>query len=451
MSKTTTVFSCTKCDAQFPKWAGRCDTCESWGTISQEATSDLPKITTAFTQTKGHAQAVTSLQNLVAAKERTRIPIGEEEYDRVLGGGIMPGSVVLLSGEPGIGKSTLVANLAVELLKNPQHKHILYISGEESGHQLALRFTRLGADLSRISSLDAKPIEDLLATIEKEAPTLAIIDSVQMLTSRTLEANAGTPNMVRYAAACCLEFAKTHNIPILLIGQVTKDGSLAGPKTLEHLVDVVLTLEGDPTSAYRLLRSTKNRFGATSEIGVFEMVEKGLSPVENPSQRFLEERISTPGSVVTATCEGSRVFFVEIQALVDKTAYGTPVRRASGIDQNRLQMLIAVLSRRMGLSLGDKDVFVNVVGGLSIKEPAADLAICAAIVSALKGSTGAKDAIFIGEVGLGGEVRSVTHLPQRLKEASRLGMHKAYLPAKYQGTQKDLELVRISLIKDLAL
>lgn len=449
MSKNQTVFCCSSCDAQFPKWAGRCEMCGAWGTIGQDTTPEVVG-GQATEKPKGVVHTSKTLAEVAGTKGRERITVGEEEYDRVLGGGIVPGSAILLSGEPGVGKSTLVANLSTTLLKNRKEGHILYISGEESGEQLALRFARLKTDMTRITSLDAHPIEDLLATIEKEQPILAIIDSVQTLTSRSLDAAAGSPNMVRYAASCCLEFAKTQSIPLLLIGQVTKDGSLAGPKTLEHLVDVVLTLDGDPTSSYRLLRSTKNRFGATSEIGVFEMTETGLLPVENPSLRFLEERVATPGSVITATCEGSRVFFVEIQALVDKTAYGTPVRRASGIDQNRLQMLIAILSRRLNLSLGDKDVFVNVVGGLSVKEPAADLAVCAAIISALKGTLTPKDALFVGEVGLGGEVRSVSHLERRLKEAGRLGLNEAFVPESYKGPAGKTKVHPIKLIKDLS-
>ena len=269
-----------------------------------------------------------------------------------------------------------------------------------------------------------------MATIEKEVPTLVVIDSVQTLTSSEIDSTAGGPTLVRYATALLLDLAKRTNISILLVGQVTKDGSIAGPKTLEHLVDVVVNLEGDPVHSYRMLRATKNRFGATDEIGVFEMTEGGLMAVANPSERFLAERSATPGSVIAATVEGSRVFLVEVQALVETAFYGTPVRRASGFDPNRLQMLVAILSKRAGLKLGDKDVFINVIGGMSLNEPAADLAICAAITGAFKNRADESATVYIGEVGLGGEVRSVPLVERRLMEATRLGLGTAVIPSK---------------------
>jgi len=271
-------------------------------------------------------------------------------------------------------------------------------------------------------------LEDLIETLQKEKPTLAIIDSVQTMFANGMDAMSGSPNMVRYATSTLLELAKRTNISILLVGQVTKDGSIAGPKTLEHLVDTVLSLEGDPSHSYRILEATKNRFGATDEIGVFEMTQTGLVAVENPSARFLEERASVPGSVIASIREGSRIFLVEVQALVEKSSYGNPVRRANGMDQNRLQMLIAILSKRAGLHLGEQDVYVNVVGGMQLKEPASDLAVCAAIVSAMKNTVTEKPTVYIGEVGLGGEIRSVPLVDKRVAEAKRIGIDQAVTP-----------------------
>ncbi|MFC1787933.1 DNA repair protein RadA [Patescibacteria group bacterium] len=419
------MYSCTKCDAQATKWAGRCDVCDSWGTMVEEETSlktNSAKGRSASGGKKAAPQKSARLLDLQKEADRPRLATGDPEVDRVLGGGITQGSLVLLSGEPGIGKSTLVAALA-----SGSGKETLYISGEESASQLADRFKRLKAKIDQISLLEPFPIESLISTIEKESPELVIIDSVQTLTSSELDSVSGTPGMVRYATSLLIELAKRTNVSILLVGQVTKDGNLAGPKTLEHLVDVVLHIQGDPVHAYRLLRASKNRFGSTDEIGVFEMTAEGLKAVENPSAKFLEERTNVPGSVITATVEGSRVFLVEVQALVEKTSYGMPVRRASGFDHNRLQMLTAILSKRAGLKLSDQDVYVNVIGGLELKEPAADLAICAAIISALNNQA-LEPTLFVGEVGLGGEVRSVPFLERRLNEAKRLGIEKTVTP-----------------------
>lgn len=421
------MFSCSNCDAQFPKWSGRCTECGKWGTVGEEG-GQAPVSKTKIHGTK----AATSRPISDAAKEADpgRVSTGVAEMDRVLGGGLVRGGLVLLSGEPGIGKSTLVAQVAGTIPS-------LYVSGEESAPQLAGRFARLGLSAGAVNFLEALPIETIVATIEKEKPALAVVDSVQTLSSSELDSAAGTPAMVRYATSLLLDLAKRTHIPILLIGQVTKDGAIAGPKTLEHLVDVVVSLEGDPVHAYRILRATKNRFGATDEVGVFEMTGAGLAAVENPSARFLEERRNVPGSVIAATMEGSRVFLVEVQALVEKSSYGTPVRRASGFDQNRLQMLCAILSKHAGLKLGEADVYVNVIGGLELREPAADLAVCAAIVSASKNTASAGPVVFAGEVGLGGEVRSVVGLDRRASEAKRMGIETVVTP-KTIKTVKDL-------------
>ncbi len=418
--------------------------CGNWGTlVEEEQTTNSVK--TVALNIKARAGKSARLLDVAKLKDVARISTGNPEVNRVLGGGIVEGSLILLSGEPGVGKSTLVASLA-GMISN-KDRTVLYVSGEESAGQLAGRFSRLSIDATGVNVLDPLPIEPIISTIEKESPALCIIDSVQTLTSNQLDSTAGSPTLVRYATGLLVELAKRTNTPIILIGQVTKDGSIAGPKTLEHMVDVVLNLEGDPVHAYRMLRTAKNRFGGTDEVGVFEMTEKGLIPVENPSSRFLEERASVPGSVITATIEGSRVFLVEVQALVEKTSFGNPIRRASGFDTSRLQMLCAILSKRAGLKLGEMDVYINVIGGLSLKEPAADLAVCAALLSAATGSS-TEPTIYFGEVGLGGEVRSVSHTTKRLEEAKRLGIYKAVVPIKTKA-HPDIEITRIAKIKDL--
>lgn len=410
------MFICSHCDAQSPKWSGRCLVCDKWGTIQEEVETAKGS---SLVVAKSVAPAVSvSLKDRSAQNELERMETRDPEMDRVLGGGIVKGSVLLVSGEPGIGKSTLIAQMTSTISPNKA----LYISGEESAGQLKARFDRLKCNMDHVRYLEIKPVETLVATIEKEKPDLVVIDSIQTVSASSIDGGPGTPTTVRYATSLLMDLAKRTGVSIVLIGQVTKDGNVAGPKTLEHLVDVVLSLEGDSAHAYRLLVGKKNRFGSTDEIGVFEMTQQGMKPVENPSERFLEERANVPGSVITATVEGSRVFLIEVQALVEKSVYGMPVRRASGFDQNRLQMLIAILSKRAGIKLGEQDIYLNVIGGMKLVEPANDLAVCAAIVSAATNKPCPSPTVFFGEVGLGGEIRSVPHSEKRAQEAKRMGM-----------------------------
>jgi DNA repair protein RadA/Sms len=424
------MYSCSHCDTQYLKWTGRCTECGQWGTISESAG-------TAGTGRRPARTAPASVLPLAqaTATQAKHIPTNLSELDRVLGGGIVPGSVTLLAGEPGIGKSTIVAQLANAFSRERADQVAYYASGEESEGQVRLRFERLGIEPKYIAFSNTVDVPAIIAAAQKLAPSMVIVDSIQTMMTSEADAFPGTPTAVRAATSELIGYAKTSNVPVLIIGQVTKEGSVAGPKTLEHLVDTVLTLEGDPESAYRILRASKHRFGSTDEVGVFEMTEKGLITVENPSARFLKERVPGPGSVVTCVMEGSRPFLVEIQALVDKTFFPNPVRRTSGFDAGRLQMLLAIINKRAGVKVYDQDVFVNVVGGMRISEHAADLAVAAAVMSALENKPLPADAVVIGELGLGGEVRSVPFLERRLKEAERLGM-KTFL------TPKELKFVR---------
>lgn len=403
------MFACTHCDTQSIKWAGRCTECGKWGTLIDQGAA--PRATA----TPVSAPSEVIGFDHVTKDSQQRTLTGIAEFDRVLAGGIVPGQTILLAGEPGIGKSTLLSQLAGSF------KNILYLAGEESPSQLKLRFDRLGIHAYDLRMVTATVVEPFISAIKQQQPSLVIVDSIQTMTSLGCEATAGSPTHLRATTAQLVATAKESRIPMILVGQMTKDGSVAGPKMLEHMVDTVLSLEGDPRHAYRLLRVTKHRFGATDEVGVFEMTSAGLIGVPSPTDLFLTDSVKTPGTAVTCIIEGSRAFLLEVQALVHTSSYPTPVRRGSGFTTNRMQMLLAILEKHGGVSFAGQDVYVNVVGGMHIKEPAADLAICAALVSSLLNRS-IDSTILFGEVGLGGEVRSVPQADRRRKEAKRLGI-----------------------------
>lgn len=418
--KNNTIFTCSHCGAQFQKWIGRCLECGQWGTIEKAqitGDNDSKKESTEY------APAKTIRLKEVEGKNTIRIKTKTEELDRVLGGGVVPGSLILLGGEPGIGKSTLALQIAT--LLSPT----LYFSGEESVEQIKLRADRLKITGAGLEIGNATGVENIIATIKTKKPKLAIIDSIQTARSNEADGESGSITQVKASTVKFMEAAKATGTTIILVGQVTKEGAVAGPKTLEHLVDVVMYLEGDKYHQYRILRAAKNRFGSTDEIGVFSMTENGLEEVKNPSAAFLAGRGEpVPGTAITCLMEGSRPILVEIQALVTKTNFGFPQRRASGFDLNRLQVLIGVLSKRAKLPLESYDVFLNVVGGVNAEEPAADLAVILALASALKEKTLPADLAAFGEVGLGGEVRPVSQQKRRLEEIKKMGLKFAVTP-----------------------
>lgn len=423
MAKKKTRYICQSCGQQSPQWLGRCPECGAWNTFIEEVVPEAGK--TAVARVSG-GKSRTSLLTEVSGDEGKRIDTGIGEFNRVLGGGLVVGSLLLLAGDPGIGKSTLT----MQLLSSVQiDGPVLYVSGEESKGQIRNRAERLGTLSERIHLLTENDLLAVDDTVQRLKPALLIIDSIQTVYDSTLSAAPGSVSQLRQVATLAMGWAKGMGIPTLLIGHVTKDGAVAGPRVLEHMVDAVLYFEGDRQSPYRLLRAFKNRFGSTNEIGLFDMAANGLVEVKNPSAAFLAERPEmTPGSAVTALLEGSRPILVEIQALVAPSIYGQPRRITNGADYNRISMLLAVLEKRIGLGLANQDVFLNVVGGLHVDEPAADLAIAAAITSAYRDKPLPDDVIFLGEVGLTGELRRVQRIDQRLREASNLGFKRAAIP-----------------------
>lgn len=439
MFKPSKVYVCQKCGVEYMRWMGKCESCGEWNSLieSQKAESARQKM----------AGQVLKPQNFseIQSQKFRRAKSGILEFDRVLGGGIVPGSVILISGDPGIGKSTLVLQVASRIAdKNT----VLYISGEESADQVKMRADRMGINTGNLQFLAETNIDNVVATICHVMPQLVILDSIQTVFSESIESPSGSVNQVKESTTKLIEIAKENQISVILIGHVTKEGQIAGPKTLEHLVDTVLYLEGDRFHQFRILRSSKNRFGTTSETGVFEMKESGFSEVKNPSELFLEERNEgISGSVVCATLEGSRSFLVEIQALTSWTNFGYPKRTASGYDFNRLQLLIAVLQKRANLKLASQDVYVSVVGGIKIKEPACDLACALAIASAFLGKAADPKMVAIGEVGLSGEVRSASQIEKRISEAQNLGFQSILIPnVKVSVSAKACEIIRVKTV-----
>lgn len=441
MAKTDTLFTCSHCDAQYTKWTGRCLECGKWGTVAESSKRKTAKKEAAA------AAPLATIKKLsdIAASDAKRTATGIGEFDRVLGGGIVPGSFILLGGEPGIGKSTVSLQLATSI------PGTLYFSGEESVAQIKLRADRMEvAEKGSLKLSNETYVESIAATIRKEKPILAVVDSVQTILSTDAAGEPGSVGQLRACATRLLEAAKTSGTTILLIGHVTKEGTVAGPRTLEHLVDTVLYLEGDRYHNLRMLRAVKNRFGSTDEIGMFEMDEHGLKEVPNPSELLLAERgEGMSGSVVTCLMEGTRPLLVEVQALVNQTSFGYPVRKASGFDINRLHVLIAVLQKRAKMDLSQYDVHVNIVGGLKAHEPAADLAVCFAIASAFRDKVLGNDIAVFGEVGLGGEIRSVRFLPKRLKECANMQMKRVLTRTGAAKAPSGLSVADVKNIGDL--
>ncbi len=421
--RTKSAFVCQGCGFSSPRWLGKCPDCSSWNTFVEEEVAAAGRRTPS-----GTPSAVPVLLRDVVAEERTRLKVGLGELDRVLGGGIVPGSVTLIGGDPGIGKSTIALQLCHQLTR--QGKKILYVSGEESVQQTKLRAVRLGAAANEhFYIVNALDIEQILGAIKKFVPDCVVIDSIQVVYHAALSASAGSVSQVRECAALLTQLAKQTGISVFLIGHVTKEGTLAGPRVLEHIVDTVLYFEGERFSHYRILRAFKNRFGSTNEVGVFEMAAQGLLEVANPSEIFLSERPQgVAGTTVVPVLEGSRPILVEIQALVTKANFGMTRRKAQGIDYNRLSLLAAVLEKKLRLKLFDKDIFVNVVGGMKTDDPAVDLAVSVAIGSSLYDRPVPTDTVVFGEVGLAAEVRSVAHWDLRVNEAKKLGFKRFLLP-----------------------
>lgn len=447
-SKTKTAYLCSNCGFDSPKWLGKCPACGEWNSFVEE------KISIAKNSRKSAKGLVKSSSPIklseIEVTEHQRIQLPSSELNRVLGGGLVPGSLTLIGGEPGIGKSTLLLQNILSI----RNKKILYVSGEESASQLKLRADRLGKISDTTFILCETNLDTIFTNIEDIAPSLIIIDSIQTIFSEDIDSAPGSVSQVRECTASLLRYAKSSNIPILIVGHINKDGAIAGPKVLEHIVDTVLQFEGDRQYLYRILRAIKNRFGSTSEIGIYEMVQKGLREVKNPSEMLLSENRSEEmsGIAIGVTMEGARPFMVEVQALVSSAAYGTPQRSVTGFDQRRLNMLLAVLEKRARFKLGQKDVFLNMAGGLKVTDPAVDLAVVAAVMSSNFDLVISPKTAFIGEVGLSGEIRTVTRIDQRVSEAQKLGFQTIYVPEGNLKGIKDkftIKIIEVSKVADM--
>jgi DNA repair protein RadA/Sms len=446
MAKSKSVYVCQNCGAESAKWMGRCNACGQWNTYVEQRIPQGP--VRSYSQDKGAYSVPKSLDE-VQSDQVTRMDLKNGEFNRVLGGGIVPGSLILIGGEPGIGKSTLALQIALKIDKNT-----LYISGEESPQQLKMRADRLGGANGRCQVLAETNLQVIIDQVQQLKPQLLIVDSIQTLFSEGIESAPGTISQVRDCATQLLRVAKETHMPVILIGHITKDGSIAGPKALEHIVDTVLQFEGDSHHLYRILRSSKNRFGSTSEIGVFEMTGEGLIEILNPSELLINQQPpDLSGSAIAANVEGIRPILIEVQALVSTAVYGTPQRTSTGFDTRRLSMLLAVLEKRANFKLASKDVFINIAGGLRVDDPAIDLAVVSAILSSTVDIPVDPFTCFAGEVGLSGEIRPVNRIEQRLGEADKLGMKRILMPAfnrkRIDPARFNLEIIEVKRVQEI--
>lgn len=447
MSKNKTIFICQNCGAESAKWIGRCPSCKEWNTYHEEIVVQASSREISFLASQEKRKP--ELLDNIKSDEQYRQKSGISELDRILGGGIVNGSLILLGGEPGVGKSTLALQLALAL----KSKKILYVSGEESEEQISMRAKRMKGSNPQCYILTETELESILTHSENIKPGLVIIDSIQTISTGMLESSAGSVTQVRECAAQLLKYSKLTGIPVVLIGHITKDGTLAGPKVLEHIVDVVLYFEGDNNYVYRILRSVKNRFGSTSEIGIFEMLETGLKEIANPSEMFINQHTEAlSGISIAATVDGIRPFLIETQALVSSAVYGTPQRSSTGFDIRRLNMLLAVLEKRAGFRLGIKDVFLNIAGGLKVSDPAIDLAIISSVLSSNLDIPIGREICFAGETGLSGEIRPVSRIDQRIREASKMGFGKIYISGYQKNIStkgQEIEIIPVGKIENL--
>lgn len=449
MAKEKTVYVCSQCGQEMPKWVGRCPSCGAWNTFKEMTVRPAAPAASRAVGALERREARPVPLSEVAATEEPRQVTHDAELDRVLGGGIVPGSIILMGGEPGIGKSTLLLQTVLRMTD----RRVLYVSGEESERQIKLRADRLSAASSDCLLLCETRLEHIFTHIKNVRPDLVVIDSIQTIAAEAIDASPGSVTQIRECATALLKYAKESGVPVVLIGHITKDGNIAGPKVLEHIVDAVLQFEGDRHYFYRILRSIKNRFGSTSEIGIYEMLASGLRPVDNPSELLLTEgNDELSGVAIAATVEGVRPFLIETQALVSTAAYGTPQRSATGFDLRRLNMLLAVLEKRVGFKLAQKDVFLNIAGGIRVADPAIDLSVIAAVLSSNVDTAIERNTCMTGEVGLSGEIRPVTRILQRISEAEKLGFARIVVPEAnlkgLSGKRQRIELVPVRRVEE---
>lgn len=454
--KLKTIYVCNQCGETSPRWLGRCPSCGAWNTMTEDVVAEPAKSSSGRAAAPVRVTGQTSLKplklkNVSTTEEKSRIVTGIAELDRVLGGGIVLGSVILIGGEPGIGKSTILLQLCGEVSRT---RSVLYVTGEESVRQIKLRAVRLDVPQDNISIVAESDVDEICGLIEQMKPDLVVIDSIQTMRCTDVASSSGTVSQVKESSARFLNVAKTNEIPTFIVGHVNKDGAIAGPKVMEHIVDTVLYFEGERNYSYRILRGVKNRFGSTNEIGVFEMTQEGLLEVENPSLMMLSGRPkNASGTCVACVMEGSRPILAEVQGLVTATGFGTPRRMSTGFDFNRMAMLIAVLEKRAGFFFNTMDAYINVVSGLRLDEPAADLSVAMALVSSLKDAVIGDKVLAFGEIGLAGEIRAVSHCEQRVQEAGRLGFQRCVIPfhnykSLSRDLKKELDIVPVRTVRD---